>query len=276
MTGRGGATLAGPTKRNVLGVGVDAVNYREAVTRVADAAAEGRPLAVTALAVHGVMTGVLDPEHRHRLNRLDLVVPDGQPVRWALNLLHGVQLRDRVYGPTLTLEVCAEAARRGLPVYFYGSRPEVLTELTRRLGDRFPTLVIAGAEPSKFRTLSAAEKTDVIARIHGSGARIVFVGLGCPRQEVWAYEYRDALSMPVLAVGAAFDFHAGLLRQAPPGLQRLGLEWAYRLYREPKRLWRRYAYLNPLYVAHVALQATGVRQYDPAGAPAPARDLSYG
>ena len=272
----GEARPADATKRNLLGVGIDAVDYRGAVVRIVNSAASGRPLAVTALAVHGVMTGVLDPEHRHRLNRLDLVVPDGQPVRWALNLLHGARLRDRVYGPTLTLEVCAEAARRGLPVYFYGSRPEVLTELTRRLTQRFPELVVAGAEPSKFRTLSVAEKAEVVARIRGSGARIVFVGLGCPRQEVWAYEYRDALSMPVLAVGAAFDFHAGLLRQAPPHLQRMGLEWAYRLYREPKRLWRRYAYLNPLYVGHVALQATRLRRYDPSGAPAPAQELSFG
>lgn len=264
------------SKRNVVGVLVDAVTYDDAVARVVAAAERRAPFAVTALAVHGVMTGVLDPVHRYRLNHLDLVVPDGQPVRWALNLLHGAGLGDRVYGPTLTLRVCEAAGERGLPVYFYGSRPEVLRALTERLRARFPKLVVAGAEPSRFRTLDEREKAAVVERIKASGARIAFVGLGCPRQEVWAYEYRAELSMPVLAVGAAFDFHAGLLRQAPPWLQRAGLEWAYRLYREPRRLWRRYVYLNPLYVGHVALQAAGVRRYDPAVARPPAGQANHG
>jgi exopolysaccharide biosynthesis WecB/TagA/CpsF family protein len=264
------------SKRNVVGVLVDAVSYDDVVRMVVSAAERQAPLAVTALAVHGVMTGVLDPEQRYRLNSLDLVVPDGQPVRWALNLLHGSRLRDRVYGPTLMLRTCEAAAERGLPIYLYGSRPEVLRELAHRLTDRFPRLAIAGAEPSRFRPLRPEEKAEVVERIRSSGARVVFVGLGCPRQEVWAYEYRDALSLPVLAVGAAFDFHAGLLKQAPPRLQRLGLEWAYRLYREPRRLWARYAYLNPLYLAHVALQAARIRRYDVASGVRPTTELGYG
>ena len=262
------------TKRNVLGVWVDAVDYRMAVDTIINCAERGLPLSVSALAVHGIMTGVLDPAHRHRLNRLDLIVPDGQPVRWALNWLHGTDLRHRVYGPTLMLKLCEVAAARGLPIYLYGSRPEVLTSLQRRLLERFPPLLVAGAEPSKFRRLSGEEKREAIERIRSSGAKLTFVSLGCPRQEVWAYEYRDPLGMPIVAVGAAFDFHAGFLKQAPPLLQEAGLEWLYRLYREPRRLWRRYVYLNPLFVGHLVLQATGLKRYDPADAAAPSEEIS--
>jgi N-acetylglucosaminyldiphosphoundecaprenol N-acetyl-beta-D-mannosaminyltransferase len=264
------------TKRNVLGIWVDAVNYALAVDRIIDHAEGAKPMSVSALAVHGIMTGVLDPSHRHRLNRLDLVVPDGQPVRWALNWLHGAQLRRSVCGSTLMLKVCEVAATRGLPIYLYGSRPEVLVLLQQRLRERFTSLIIAGAQASKFRTLSTPEKTATVAQIRSSGARLTFVGLGCPRQEVWAYEYRDALSMPILAVGAAFDFHAGLLREAPRQLRDAGFEWLYRLYNEPRRLWRRYVYLNPLFLGHLALQATGLKHYDPADTRAPSGELGYG
>ncbi|HEY1015218.1 MAG TPA: WecB/TagA/CpsF family glycosyltransferase, partial [Herpetosiphonaceae bacterium] len=235
-------------KRNVLGVQIDAVDYDAAVMAILAAAEQRRPLSVSALAVHGVMTGVLDTEQRYRLNHLDLVVPDGQPVRWALNLLHRAALPDRVYGPTLTLKLCAEAARRELPIFLYGSRPEVLAALRTNLCARFPGLRIAGALPSRFRRIDAAERAATIAAIQASGAALTFVGLGCPRQEVWVYEYRAALAMPLIAVGAAFDFHAGLLAQAPACLQRHGLEWSYRLVKEPRRLWRRYVLLNPLYL----------------------------
>ena len=226
-------------KRNVLGIGVSVVDYDGAVDAVITAGRNQAPLKVTALAVHGVMTGAMNPEHRWRLNRFDLVTPDGQPVRWALNLLHRASLQDRVYGPELTLRVCARAAQEGLPVYLYGSRPDVLERLEASLSKRFPDLIICGSRPSLFRTSSAEEKAEIADEIRKSGARIVLVGLGCPRQEVWAYEYADMLGLPVLAVGAAFDFHAGLLPQAPRALQDRGLEWLYRLVQEPRRLWRR-------------------------------------
>jgi exopolysaccharide biosynthesis WecB/TagA/CpsF family protein len=263
-------------KQNILGIGVSAVDYEAAVAAIIAAAAERRPMAVSALAVHGVMTGVLDAEQRYRLNHLDLVVPDGQPVRWALNLLHGAALPDRVYGPTLTLKLCAEAARRELPIFLYGSRPEVLQALQTNLCARFPGLRIAGVQPSRFRQIDAAERAATVAAIQASGAALVFVGLGCPRQEVWAYEYRDLLAMPLIAVGAAFDFHAGLLAQAPPRLQRFGLEWAYRLLKEPRRLWRRYVLLNPLYLALLVLQLFRLKRFSPATARKPDRDLGYG
>lgn len=263
-------------KKNVLGVLVNATDYAEAVQLIMDAAKTQKSYGVTALAVHGVMTGALDDEHRFRLNQFNLVVPDGQPVRWALNRLHGTMLRDRVYGPTLTLKVCQSAAKQGYPVYFYGSSQIVLEQLSNNLRKKFPALEIAGMQPSKFRQLTAEEKLEAVNRIKHSGAKILFVGLGCPRQEVWVYEHLDILNMPMLAVGAAFDFHAGNLPQAPPQLQNNGLEWLFRLVQEPRRLWKRYLYLNPSYVCLILLQWLKLRTVDPANNRKPEHELRYG
>jgi|SRR5581483_970109 len=252
-------------KHNLLGILVDAVDYEAAVDRVLDAARERRGAAVSALAVHGVMTGALDPTHRYRLNCFDLIVPDGQPVRWALNLIYGTRLKDRVYGPELTLRVCQRAAEEELPIFLYGSTQPVLDRMQRNLLKRFPTLQIAGMEPSKFRRLTQPEAIELSRRIRQSGAAMVFAGLGCPRQETWAYEFRDLVSMPILAVGAAFPFIAGELRQAPPGLQRIGMEWLFRFCMEPRRLWRRYALLNPAYVALVIMQCARIRTFETQG-----------
>ncbi len=252
-------------RHRLLGVDVDAVDYEAAVSRIVDAAIEGRHLGVSALAVHGVMTGHDDEEQRFRLNALDLVVPDGQPVRWALNALHGTGLRDRVYGPTLTLEVCRAAAAADLPIYLYGSQPQVLQALLANLQRLHPGLRVVGSRPSLFRVATAQEQQDIAAQIRASGAAICLVGLGCPRQEVFVYEHRDLLPMPVLAVGAAFDFHAGMLDQAPGWMQDRGLEWLYRLIKEPRRLWHRYLILNPRYVLGVARQRLGKGGYDASG-----------
>ena len=263
-------------KKNVLGVRINAVDYAAAVHQIIEHAKSGSSFGVSALAVHGVMTGVLDPTHRHRLNELELIVPDGQPVRWALNLLHETELTDRVYGPTLMLKTCEAAAAANIPIYLFGSTISILDDLERNLLDEFPQLKIAGKQASRFRTLSAEEKTQLVTEIKSSGTGITFVGLGCPRQEVWAYEFKDDLNMPVLAVGAAFAFHAGQLAQAPSAMQRAGLEWLYRLGREPKRLWRRYALLNPQYVYLLTLQWAGVRQFDPTDTTAPKAEIRYG
>lgn len=263
-------------KQNVLGVRIDAVNYEAAVHKIIKAAQQRQKMSVSALAVHGVMTGVLDETHRYRLNRLDLVCPDGQPVRWALNLLYKTKLPDRVCGPVLMLKVCERAAQEGLPIYFYGSRPEVLELLKKNLCQRFPKLIIAGSQPSKFRQVSIQEKQEIVDDIRKSGATITFVGLGCPRQEVWVYEYGEQLGMPALAVGAAFDFHAGNLSQAPELLQKWGMEWFYRLMQEPTRLWKRYVFLNPLYVSLFILQFLKIVYFDPTNSIPPASESRYG
>lgn len=254
-------------KVSVLGVQIDAVDYEAATKRIIDAAHDGRPYSVSALAVHGVMEGVDDPQHIQRLNDFDLITPDGQPVRWAMNWLHDTELSDRVYGPNLTLDVCRAAAEAGLPVYFYGSTQEVLDHLAERLPTLTPGIEIAGMQPSKFTTSTEAELDAVAADITASGAKITMVGLGCPRQEVFAFENARRLSMPLLAVGAAFDFHAGLAKEPPAWIQRAGLQWAQRLVANPKRLWRRYLILNPRYVVRIVGQKLG--RYDPTAGETP-------
>ncbi len=243
-------------KHSVLGVLVDAIDYDAATDKVIAAAHEHRPLALTALAVHGVMTGVADPAHNARLNSFDVVTPDGQPVRWGLKVLHGIALDDRVYGPTLTLRVLARCADEGLPVYLYGSTDDTLARLVGELTRMFPALKIAGREASKFRDATDGEDREIAARVTGSGARLLLVGLGCPRQEVFTHVLRPLLDMPLMAVGAAFDYHAGLLRKPPAWMQKYSLEWLWRLGLEPLRLWKRYLILNPLYLARLTAQKT--------------------
>lgn len=241
-------------KKNLLGVGIDAIDYEAATAAIVEAASGPTAYAGTALAVHGLMEAVRDPEYRHRINHLDLVTPDGQPVRWALDALHRTDLPDRCYGPTLMLHVLAAAQEHGLPVYLYGSRPEVLAELEANLVARFRGLVVAGSSPSTFAQVPPEDMDAIAERIRDSGARIVFAGLGCPRQEVFAYEMRARLGMPVLAIGAAFDYHAGVRREPPAVVQRWGLQWVWRLVAEPRRMWRRYLETNPAFVLGVARQ----------------------
>jgi N-acetylglucosaminyldiphosphoundecaprenol N-acetyl-beta-D-mannosaminyltransferase len=261
-------------KKSVLGILVDAVDYEAALERILRAASEKRSYVVSALAVHGVMTGVESEEHKYRLNSFDLIVPDGQPVRWALNLIHKSGLDNRVYGPELTLRTLQCAAEMGLPVYFYGTTPDILEALLGNLRERFPKLIVAGAEPSKFRILDRNERFALAQRIRESGAAITMVGLGCPRQEIFAYEMRSLLPMPLLAVGAAFPFIAGTLPQAPSAMQRRGLEWLFRLKEEPHRLWRRYLILNPYYVFLLSRQWIG-RSYAAIGT-RPTNEIGYG
>ncbi|MFK7766522.1 MAG: WecB/TagA/CpsF family glycosyltransferase [Mariniblastus sp.] len=263
-------------KFNLMGVNISAVDYEAAVGKIVDAAQSRKTLGVSALAVHGVMTGVMDDEHRHRLNDLELIVPDGQPVRWALNMLYGTKLKDRVYGPNLMLKTCEAAAENGIPIFLFGGKQQLLDDLAENLKKTFPELQIAGTLPSKFRKVSITEKKEIIETIKASGAGIAMVGLGCPRQEVWTYEFKEHLRMPVLAVGAAFNFHAGELAQAPPIMQRLGLEWLFRFTREPKRLWRRYVILNPYYLSLLFLQWTGLKKFDPGKTRSPRREIMYG
>jgi N-acetylglucosaminyldiphosphoundecaprenol N-acetyl-beta-D-mannosaminyltransferase len=262
-------------KRNVLGIMVDAIDYEAAIAFVFERAREGRRAIISAVAVHGIMTGVLDAEHRYRLNCFDLLLPDGQPVRWALNWLHGAKLRDRVYGPELTRRICERAASERTPIFLYGSTSEILNSLVASLEAKFPGISIVGSAPSAFRKLSADERAALEQRIWSTGAAIVLVGLGCPRQEIFAYELQNALSVPVLAVGAAFPLLAGILPQAPTWMQQRGLEWMFRLMVEPRRLWQRYLYLNPAYLFLLTLQGLGLRQFSTDSHP-PAEEVMLG
>lgn len=216
--------------------------------------AQGRAC-VTAAAVNLVMSALDDPDTRSAVLDTTLVVPDGQPLVWALRLL-GHRQATRVYGPDLMASFCARAARAGIPMYLYGGRsPEALRLLESRLRDRFDGLRIAGGFSPPYRELSAAERGQVAEQINASEAQVVWVGTGQPKQERWMHEMRSQLDAPLLVgVGAAFDFHAGIVTQAPAWMQRNGLEWLYRLSREPRRLWRRYATQNPRFVAAFARQ----------------------
>ena len=162
-----------------------------------------------------------------------------------------------------------------MPVYFYGSRQEHLDCLIRNHRERFPELKIAGVEPFKVGRTTPKEKAEIARRIRESGARITFVGLGCPRQEVFAYEYCDLLAMPVIAVGVAFDYQAGLLDE-PPVIQQAGLQWLYRLTQDPHRLWRRYLLLNPAFLTLLALQTSQLWQPNPSATDQPTGELRYG
>jgi exopolysaccharide biosynthesis WecB/TagA/CpsF family protein len=263
-------------KRNVIGINIDAVDYEQAIARIAECAHAGRPCSTTALAVHGLVTGAKDPEHRFRLNHFDLVVPDGQPVRWALNLLYGAKLADRVYGPKLTLLLCRTASQEDIPVFFYGSTQPVIDRLCARMRTLFPTLQIAGAAASAYRSLTQQEQADLVERIRSSGARLLFAGLGCPRQEIFTFEMSRQLSIPIIAVGAAFDYHAGLLREPPEFIQRAGLQWLYRTIQEPNRLWKRYLLTNSHFIALFAMQLSRLWRPDPSSAKVPEAELRYG
>jgi N-acetylglucosaminyldiphosphoundecaprenol N-acetyl-beta-D-mannosaminyltransferase len=241
-----------PRKLDLFGVGVTPTTYDDAVDLIV-AAAERRESAIVACqAVHAVVTACQDPALRERVNSFELVAPDGQPVRWALNWLHGAGLTDRVYGPELMLRLCKEACRRGVSVYLYGGTHAVLDLLVRRLLADFPDLCISGAEAPPFRRLTAEEDEEAIARIDRSGAGIVFIGLGCPKQDHFAYEHRSRIHAVQVCVGAAFDFHAGVKPMAPRWMQQHGLEWLFRLASEPRRLAWRYLKTNTVFVWKLA------------------------
>jgi N-acetylglucosaminyldiphosphoundecaprenol N-acetyl-beta-D-mannosaminyltransferase len=222
--------------------------------------ASGTRGSLSAAAVHLVMLAQEYPEVHTAVLAASLVVPDGQPLVWALHAL-GHPSATRVYGPDLMARYCERAAQTGTKVYLYGGRNDAaLVELAVRLRKRFPGLAIVGAHASPFRELSAQEDEQDAVRIDASGAQVVFVGTGQPRQEQWMARMRPRLAAPMLiAVGAAFDFHAGLVAQAPPWMGNHGLEWIYRLAREPRRLWRRYARYNPRFVAGFARQYAKAR-----------------
>ena len=235
-------------KLPLFGVGISPTTYAEATAVIIESARSHTSFGLSALATHGLMYAVLDSEFAEVLAHLDLVTPDGQPVRWAMNILLGTGLTDRVYGPTLTALVCAEAERAQLSVYLFGSTEATCTRLTAALGEKFPKLRIAGVQPDRFREATTKEDEGDVARIIESGANIILVGRGCPRQERWVDAHLGVIPAAMLAVGAAFDYLAGTLKPPPHWMQDAGLEWMFRLYQEPQRLWRRYLWTNTYFV----------------------------
>ncbi|HOZ48559.1 MAG TPA: WecB/TagA/CpsF family glycosyltransferase [Candidatus Hydrogenedentes bacterium] len=252
-----------PPRYDVFGVGISAATYNTARDAVFAAAATGRPFCTTHLAVHGLIEATRHADLRDALNQFDMVAPDGQPVRHALNLLYRTGLADNCRGPVLMPLVCERAAKEAVPVYLYGSTQAVIDALCRNLTERYPGLIIAGAEPSLFRPLTAEEDRELAERVNGSGARILLLGLGCPLQERFAYAHRETFNTVQMCVGAAFDFQAGNKKMAPAWMTRHSLEWLYRLCQEPRRLFTRYFVTNSLFMLKLLPYALRLRK--PAG-----------
>jgi N-acetylglucosaminyldiphosphoundecaprenol N-acetyl-beta-D-mannosaminyltransferase len=247
---------------NLLGVRVNACDLLSAVAELEQAIAARRAAYVSTCPVYTLMQGHERTDVRAALNGAGWVVPDGMPVVWALRLL-GAPGVGRVYGPDLMNALSAVCAARGWAQYYLGGAPGVADALARVMQQRFPGLPVAGTFCPPFRDLTPAEEEAMLQGINTSGAQVVWVGLGSPKQDMWMAGCRARLTPPVLiGVGAAFDFHTGRQPQAPRWMQRSGLEWLFRLAAEPRRLWRRYFIYNPKFLFEFTLQLTGLRRYD--------------
>ncbi|CAN5808792.1 WecB/TagA/CpsF family glycosyltransferase [soil metagenome] len=246
--------------RNIVSMRVDVTSYEDASGRVTRWALQGRAAYVCVATVHMVMEAFDSMEFRRIVNAADLATPDGRPLVWGLRAL-GVKDPYQVRGTDLMMRVVEKAAQDNIPIGLYGGTPEILEELVQVLKKRFPGLRVACRISPPFRPLSPEEDEAVTQQIADSGARILFVGIGCPKQERWMAAHKERILAVMLGVGAAFDFHVGRVRQAPHWMQAAGLEWAFRLLMEPRRLWKRYARHNPRFVGLFLMQLLGLGWY---------------
>jgi N-acetylglucosaminyldiphosphoundecaprenol N-acetyl-beta-D-mannosaminyltransferase len=258
-------SIGWPPRHDLLGVLISQTNYDEVVKCVLDAARRGRPTLVTAADARSIILTSKDPDLRRQMRDFDLITPDGQAVRLALNYLYKFGLRERVCGPELLPRICKAAAEADVGVYLYGSAPTTVTRLRDALVQLCPGLRVVGCEPGIFRKPTLEEETELIERMQRSQAGIIFIGLGYPRQERFAHAHCDALSAVQVCVGAAFDFSAGTKSRAPVWMQDHALEWLYRLIQEPRRMYRRYLISAPNFVFKVLLQGLGLRYRRAAG-----------
>ena len=233
--------------RYILGTRIDATNYQDATQRILRWAHTGESCYICAANVHMTMTAYDKREFARIVNSAALITPDGMPLVWALNTL-GIKNSSRVYGPTLALNVWREAARAGIKIGLYGGTVESLASLVLFLRNRFPSIKIVCQISPPFRPLTIQEDAFYTREIIDSGAQILFIGIGCPKQEIWMSKHQNQIPAVMLGVGAAFDFYSGRVRQAPKWMQKKGLEWLFRLAMEPRRLWKRYIYNNPRFL----------------------------
>jgi N-acetylglucosaminyldiphosphoundecaprenol N-acetyl-beta-D-mannosaminyltransferase len=238
---------------SVLGSPIDVISAFEAVQRVAGWAKNGDSRVVCICNAHSVVTATQQPSFRRALSNADMATPDGAPVAWMLRR-QGANGQTRVSGPDLMAEYMAYAASHHESVFLFGSTQTTLQSLQTQLLSRWPTLQIAGAVSPPFRALTTEEDDAIVRQMNVSGARTVWVSLGCPKQEQWMSGHRGRVSAVMLGVGAAFDFHAGTVPRAPAWLRNNGLEWLHRLVSEPRRLWRRYLVTNTLFLWGAASQ----------------------
>ena len=237
---------------SVLGADIDALSWEEALIRLLGWAHSHESRYVTICNVHVVVSASRDAAYREMINSADMATPDGAPVAWVMRRL-GFKGQPRISGPDLTEALCARSAAENLPVYFYGSTESTLALLEKELRARFPSLQMSMESPP-FRALTAEEDAATVDKINASGAGIVFVGLGCPKQERWIAEHRGRVNAVMIGVGAAFDFHAGTVPRAPEWMRNNGLEWLHRLASEPRRLWKRYLVTNTLFILGITWQ----------------------
>ena len=248
-----------PRKHNIFGISVSETTYDILLDTIIQAIKQGIPAIVDHMPVHGLVTASRDPYFKSVMNGFDVVAPDGQPVRWALNLLHKTNLSDRVCGSEFMLRLCRQAAEIGVGIYLYGGQPHAVENLASNLKRRFPSLQVVGCESPPFRPLTQQEDKTMVERINSSGAHIVFLGLGCPLQEKFAYEHKGKIKAVQICVGAAFDFHSGTKKMAPKWMQRHALEWLFRLSQEPRRLLWRYFTTNTIFLFQFFLELARVR-----------------
>lgn len=248
------------SKKQLFTVNYSITNYDDASDLIIQKALSHTSFGVTALAVHGLIESVKDRAFRNTVNKLDMVVPDGQPVKWALNSFHKVRLKERVAGPILTNHVLAKANDMSLSIYLYGSTSETLQRMTRVIGQKYPNIKIAGIHADRFREATPEEDVEDIEKINASGANIVLVGRGCPRQEKWVANHLGLINAPMLAIGAAFDFIAGNIVQPPKWIQDSGFEWFFRLIQEPNKLWKRYLTTNTHFIYLFITCKIGIRK----------------
>jgi len=253
--------MMGAPRVNILGVGISAINLQQAVEEIEGWIARRESHYVNVCNVHTIMECQHDDRLRRIVNSSGLSTPDGMPLVW-LSRLDGHTTASRVYGPDLMLALCGRAQTTSARHFFYGGREGVAERLVDRLRERFPNLTIAGRHSPPFRAADADEDQAIIDDINATHPDIVWVGLGTPKQDFFVARHLPRLNAPVLiAIGAAFDFHAGLIPQAPRWMQRSGLEWLFRLAQEPGRLAHRYLVYNPLFVFKVLLQSARLTRY---------------
>jgi N-acetylglucosaminyldiphosphoundecaprenol N-acetyl-beta-D-mannosaminyltransferase len=233
--------------RHIIDMRVDGTTYEDATTRIITWAKQAESKYVCVANVHMVMETYDSPTFAKIVNDADLVTPDGMPLVWGLNAL-GVENAERVCGPILTLAVCEAAAKTNTPIALYGGTPDSLVAFNIFLKTKFPTIDIACQISPPFRELTEEEDTAYTAQIVESGAKVLFVGIGCPRQEIWMAEHQDRIPAVMLGVGAAFNFYSGRVKHAPMWVQKIGFEWLFRLMMEPRRLWKRYFKHNPRFI----------------------------
>jgi N-acetylglucosaminyldiphosphoundecaprenol N-acetyl-beta-D-mannosaminyltransferase len=237
----------------VLGTWVDALSWDDAIGQILAWGAERESRYVCICNVHSVVTATHDPALRNALGGADLAASDGAPIAWALRRL-GFPAQERIAGPDLMWRYLRQAERIGQKIFLYGSTHDTLSNLRTAIAREFPLLEVRGMLSPPFRSPSRAEDEAEVATINSSGANVVFVGLGCPKQEKWMAAHRGRINAVLVGVGAAFDFHSGMKKRAPLWWQRHGLEWLHRLGSEPRRLLRRYLVTNTLFVVGFARQ----------------------